>query len=139
LGLSANFMRRLYIMVAIPKMTYRLDIWYTPPHKALGKRKNSGSVKALQEFSKLQRLTTIAINGALRSLPTDLLDTHAGVLPIDLLLKKICFRSLVRVCSLPPSNPVSFQVLKYFAKPAKTHHTNIQLLLTLFRVNPMVL
>jgi hypothetical protein len=30
-GLSIKLMRRLYITVAIPKMTYSLDVWYTPP------------------------------------------------------------------------------------------------------------
>lgn len=88
-GLSAKFMRRLYIMVAVPKMTYRLDIWYTPPYKELGKKRNTGSVKALREFSKLQRMATLAITEALHTAPTDLLDAHAGLLPADLMLKKI--------------------------------------------------
>jgi ribonuclease HI len=139
LGLSARFMRRLYITVAIPKMTYGLDVWYTPPHKPLGGKKNSGSVKALREFSKLQRLATVAINGALRTSPTDLLDAHAGLLPMDLLLKKICFRSLMRICTLPASNPVSSQAVRYFTKPAKSHRTNIQQLLTLFGTDPLIL
>lgn len=64
-GLSARFMRRLYITMAIFKMTYALDMWYTPPHRLVGKEKNTGSVKASREFSKLQRLVTITINGAL--------------------------------------------------------------------------
>jgi hypothetical protein len=129
-------MRKLYITVAIPKMTYGLDVWYTSPFKAVGRKKNLGSVRALREFSKLQRLATLAINGALRSSPTDLLDAHVGLLPIDLLLKEIFFRSLLRICILPPSNPVSVQALKYYRKPAKTHHMNIQTLLTMFGVDP---
>jgi len=36
LGLSARFMRRLYITVAVPKMTYGLDVWYMPPYKEQG-------------------------------------------------------------------------------------------------------
>jgi hypothetical protein len=58
------------------------------------------------------------------------------LLPINLLLKKICFRSLLKICTLPPSNPVSVQALKYYRKPAKTHCTNIQTLLTMFGVDP---
>jgi ribonuclease HI len=138
LGLSAKFMRRLYITVAIPKMTYGLDVWYTPPHKPVGKRKNTGSVKALKEFNKLQRIATIAINGALRTSPNDLLDAHAGLLPMELLLKKICHRSMIRVYTLPPTNPVSYQAVKYFMKPAKNHLTNIQKLTELFGVDPTV-
>lgn len=137
-GLSARFMRRLYITVAIPKMTYGLDVWYTPPHKQVGRRRNSGSVKALRELSKLQRLATIAINGALRTSPTDLLDSHSGLLPMDLLLKKICYRSMLRVCTLPPTNPVSRIAIKYSMFPAKKHRANIQQLLELFDIDPLV-
>lgn len=138
LGLSASFMRRLYITVAIPKMTYGLDVWYTPPHKPAGKRRNTGSVKALREFGKLQRLATIAINGALRTSPTDLLDAHSGLLPIDLLLKKICYRSMVRICTLPPTNPVQYQAVEYFVKPARKHTTNIQRIIKRSGLDPTI-
>ena len=37
-GISIRLMRRLYIAVALPKMTYTLDVWYTPPTKPLGHR-----------------------------------------------------------------------------------------------------
>ena len=37
-GISIRLMRRLYIAVALPKMTYALDVWYTPPTKPLGHR-----------------------------------------------------------------------------------------------------
>jgi ribonuclease HI len=137
-GLSAKLMRRLYITVAIPKMTYGLDVWYTPPNKPEGSRKNTGSVKALKEFGKLQRLATTAINGAFKSSPTDLLDSHSGLLPISLMLKSICYRSIMRICSLPLSNPVSAQAVKYFRNPAKTHKTNIQLLLELYEIDPTI-
>jgi hypothetical protein len=135
-GLSAKLMRRLYITVAIPKMTYGLDIWYTPPNKPVGKKKNTGSVKALKELSKLQRLATTAINGAFKTSPTDLLDTHSVLLPMPLLLKSICYRSIIRICTLPKTNPVSTQVNKYHNRPAKTHKTNIQLLIERFKINP---
>jgi len=35
-GVNAKLMRRLYISVALPKMTYALDTWYTPPDQARG-------------------------------------------------------------------------------------------------------
>jgi len=84
-GLSSRHMRQLYLAVAVPKMMYGLDTWYTLPSKEIGKKRSSGSVGALREFAKLQRIAALAINGALRSSPTDLLDAHAGLLPVDLL------------------------------------------------------
>ena len=35
-GVSSKLMRQLYISVALPKITYGLDVWYTPPSKPLG-------------------------------------------------------------------------------------------------------
>jgi Reverse transcriptase (RNA-dependent DNA polymerase) len=137
-GLLAKFMRRLYITVAILKMTYGLDVWFMPPHKPLGKKKKSGSVKALRELGKLQRMATIAINGALRATPTDLLDAHTRQLPVNLLLKKICYRSMIWICALPPSNPVYDQAIEYFVKPSRTHHTNVQKMTELFNIDPTV-
>jgi len=75
-------------------MMYGLDTWYTPPSKEIGKNKTLGSVGALREFTKLQRIATLVINGALCLPPTDLLNAHTSLLPVDLLLKKICFRAL---------------------------------------------
>ena len=54
LGIRPRLMRQLYISVAIPKMTYALDVWFVPPHKKEGKRNNSGSVRALRSMGKIQ-------------------------------------------------------------------------------------
>src|ERR1700678_2659262 len=32
-GVRSRLMRQLYLAVALPKITYGLDIWYTPPTK----------------------------------------------------------------------------------------------------------
>ncbi|KAF8803168.1 hypothetical protein BYT27DRAFT_7033472, partial [Phlegmacium glaucopus] len=77
--------------------------------------------------------------GTLRTMPTDLLDAHAGLLPINLLLKKICHRALTRLCSLPPTNPVASQVMKYHCRPATKHLTNSQHLLRIFKIDPSAL
>jgi hypothetical protein len=52
-------MRQLYIAVALPKMTYALDVWYTPPTKPVGQRKSIGSVGVLRQMTKLQRLAPL--------------------------------------------------------------------------------
>ena len=137
-GLSAKHMRQLYLAVVVPKMMYGIDTWYTLPSKEPGKKRNSGSFGILKEFAKLQRIATLAINGALRSSPTDLLYAHSGLLPMGLLLKKICYRAIVRISMLPASNPVSKQLASYYHRPAKIHPTNIQNLLKIFNYNPKV-
>jgi hypothetical protein len=78
-GASAKLMRRLYVSVVLPKITYGLDVWYIPPNKRAGQTKNSGSSAALRQLQKTQRIATLAITGTLRSTPTDFADAHAGV------------------------------------------------------------
>jgi hypothetical protein len=89
-GTSTKLMKRLYISVALPKITYGLDVWYTLPNKKAGQTKNSGSLAALHQLQKAQRIATLAITGALRSKssPNDYIDAHSGLLPIDLALRK---------------------------------------------------
>ena len=47
-----KLMRQLYLAVALPKITYGIDVWYTPPSKPIGVTKNSGSVCALRNLQK---------------------------------------------------------------------------------------
>jgi hypothetical protein len=51
-GVSAKLMHQLYIAVAIPKMTYGAEVWYTPPIKPTGAARNAGSVGALKGLQK---------------------------------------------------------------------------------------
>jgi ribonuclease HI len=111
-GVKAKLMRQLYMSVAVPKMTYGMDIWHTPPTKPVGAARNQGSVAALRGLQKAQRIATLAITGALRTTPTDLLDAHAGLLPTDLLLLKVAHRAAVRLCTLPNSHPLHEAVLQ---------------------------
>ena len=40
-GTSVKLMRQLYISVALPKISYGIDVWYTPPSKQAGQTRNS--------------------------------------------------------------------------------------------------
>jgi len=51
-------------------------------------------------------VATLAITGALRTTPTDLLDAHAGLLPMELVLSKACHRAAVRILTLPNTHPL---------------------------------
>jgi hypothetical protein len=124
-------MRRLYQAVAIPKMTYGADIWYSPPNDITSIKRSSGLAKATRQLAKIQCTATLAITGALRTTPTDTLDLHAGLLPIDLTMQKVCHRALTRICTLPESNPLHDIIREYATKYAKRHRTPLHRLLRL--------
>ena len=88
-------MHQLYLAVALPKITYSIDIWYTPPSKPPGYTKNIGSVGALKNLQKIQRIATLAITGTLRSTPNDYVDLHVKILPIELALLKTCHAAII--------------------------------------------
>jgi len=88
-------MQHLYTSVALPRILYGIDVWYTPLHNIPGRKKKISSVGLLKKLEKAQRITTLAINGGLRTTPTDLLDLHANILLMDLMLEKACHRAIL--------------------------------------------
>jgi len=130
-------MYQLYIMVALPKILYGIDIWYTPPHQKPGKKCCSGSIGPLRKLESSQHIATLAITGALRTTPSDALNVHANILPMDLMLEKACHRAIVRMCMLPESNPVANIVKQYYEEiPLVKHPINLHNLLMLFKLDP---
>jgi len=135
-GISAKLMRRLYITVAIPKIMYGADVWYTPPRLKIGKKHRTGSVKMLRALGKIQRIATIAINGALRTTPTDSLDAHANILPVKLMMEKVCHRAVVRTCTLPHTHPLQEVIQGYAARTLRKQPPPLYNLLCIFNIEP---
>ena len=133
-GVGSKLMRQLYISVALPKITYGLDVWYTPPTKPVGYTKNLGSVGALRNLEKAQRIATTAITGTLRSAPTDLIDAHAGLFPMDLALRKACHRAILRSLTLPSSHPLHHIVKEAKRRPPEKHLGPLDQLIKIFKL-----
>lgn len=136
-GVSPKLMRQLYLSVALPKITYGIDVWYTPPNKLVGFTKNSGSVGILHNLQKTQRIATTAITGTLRSAPTDLIDVHTGLLPMELALKKACHRALVRTLTLPNTHPLHQVIRRAKRYPLEKHLSPLDQLLKIFKLRNM--
>ena len=105
-GVSLRLMRQMYCAVALPKMTYAADVWYTPTRKKEGAKKTSGSVGIMKRLASVQRMGSTAITGALGTTPTDLLDLHAGLWPVHLMLYRICHWAATRLALLPVLHPL---------------------------------
>jgi len=129
-------MWQLYVSVAIPKMTYTLDTWFVPPHKKEGKQNNTGSVRAQQSMGKIQRIAMLAITGGLWTSPNDLLDAHARVLPVNLMLEHIFHSATIQAVTLPRGHPIRAMVQRYSKAPAKTHLPPLQKMIKWFQIKP---
>jgi hypothetical protein len=106
-GVQAKYMRQLYTAVAIPKFTYAADVWFTPIQRQAGRRRASGLVGVVRKLTSVQRMATIAITGAMKTTATDVMEAHANILPIELLMLYVCYRAAARMVTLPASHPLA--------------------------------
>ena len=134
-GVKLKLMRQLYISVALPKITYGIDAWYTPPNKQENQNRNTGSVTILRNLQKVQRIAVLAITGTLRSSPNDFIDAHANLLPLDLALTKACHNAVIRYHTLLESNPIHGILKEYRLRAPTTHLSPLFKLLKLFQTS----
>ena len=135
-GLSTFGTKQLYNTVAVPRFTYGAEVWYTLLHKPSGSQKTKGSVSVSNKLKSVQRKVAVAITGGLRTMAGDVLDVHAYILRIDLLLNKILYRAALRLCSLPKSHPLYAQVHSRSTHRAKRHLSPVHNLLRFANLNP---
>ena len=132
---SSKLMRKLYISVALPKITYGIDIWYTPPNKKAGQTRNLGSARALHQLQRAQRIASLAIIGALRMTPTDFMDAHAGLPPIELALAKATHRAMIRLLTLPDTHLLHPLIVSTRENLPSKHLSPIASLLQIFKLH----
>ncbi|KAF5328476.1 hypothetical protein D9758_018604 [Tetrapyrgos nigripes] len=61
----------------------------------------------IKKMTTIQRQAAIVITGALRTVPTELLDLHASLLPMHLEAERHQQRAAVRICTLLPPHPLA--------------------------------
>src|SRR5882724_2820866 len=104
-GTSTKHMRQFFILVAILRMLYVADLFLVPG-SGIGK----GSKGFISKLAKIQRQATLHIMGALRSIPTDVIDACTDMLPFHLLVEKLMHRAATRLATLPWSHPLETHV-----------------------------
>ncbi|EJD45153.1 hypothetical protein AURDEDRAFT_49021, partial [Auricularia subglabra TFB-10046 SS5] len=86
-GIEGTLICRLYVTVVVPKMMYAADLWCTPICDGI-KRRRTGSRGFAKQLATVQHATALLVTGAMHSSPGDLLDIHADLWPIRLLINK---------------------------------------------------
>lgn len=85
------FSRQLYLSVTVPRMLYAADIWCAP--SLTGTANERRPSQHVRKLIGVQCQVAMQSLGALCSTATDLLDAHADLLPLDLLVDRIVARS----------------------------------------------
>lgn len=128
--LTLPIVRRLYLSVVIPSMLYAADTFLIPIRKRAGHTRKHGSAGNIRRLAQIQRQALLAMTGALRTAPTDTLEAHARLLPLDLLVDKICHRA---ACTLPKTHPLAPHVRRAGRKLVKAHRSLLHELLDAYR------
>ena len=135
-GIRSRFIRQLYYTVAVPIFTYAADIWYAPVTCAVPDARASGSVRATKRLESIQHMVVLAITGALHTTAMDIMEAHANILLVELLMHRVCHRAAVRLAALPGTHPLHKPVLTCTCRWAKRHLSHIHLLLQAYKIKP---
>jgi ribonuclease HI/exonuclease III len=135
-GVTPKYARRLFISVAIPRIYYAIDLWYTPVQSEHPGPRSQGTAGVARQLATLQRAGATAITGGLRTSPTDALDACAFLLPATLNADKWCHRSLTRLATLPQEHPLYKTVKSKATLNTFRHSTPIHHLLRQYDINP---
>ena len=137
-GVTPRYMRRLFIGVALPRILYGADVWCGPPLDHQAGNKNLGSCKVIRQLTTIQRNGTLAIMGALRTSPTDALDTCSFLLPLVSSVEKWCHRAAVRLATSPPEHPLYKPVKASKNRYVKRHKSPLHALFGSTNFDPNV-
>ena len=130
-GITPKYVRKLYIGVALPKILYVAEVWYTPLHDRTNGQRKGGSVKVIKQLTRTQRAGALVITGGLCTSPTDTLDALTNLLPFHMIMEKWCYRAAVHLTSLPDKHPLHKPVKLSAKHLVKKHRSPLHNLLRL--------
>src|SRR6266481_3479118 len=127
-------MRQLYQAIAMPCFTYAADVWFTPVTRNMGGGKARGSAGAAHRLASVQQIATAAVTSVLCTMATDVMELHANLPPIELLMHRICHRATLHLAALPESHPLHKLVRQCAHRDVKRHRSPLHQLLHMFTV-----
>ena len=135
-GLTPSGARKLFVSVALPRILYGIDVWCTPIHGKNAKGRRKGSIAPIKKLTSVQRAGALAVTGGFRTSPTDALDAHASLLPLDLKIEKACHDAITRIATLPQEHPLHKLIRKSTKRQVKRHRSPLHTLTSIFGIDP---
>lgn len=120
----------------MPGYLYAADVFITPIRRIEGKKRLHGSVGHVAKLSRIHRQALIMMSGAMRTSATDVLEAHCDVLPLPLLIDKLCHRAAVRLCTLPATHPLAKHVARAARQYVRHHHSTLHELMAAYQLDP---
>jgi ribonuclease HI len=142
MGLQTRLSRQLYLTVCLPKMLYAAEVWAPPHRRRRTTRTDARAPKdvmpdgVMARMASVQRRALVAMSGAMRTTPTDILEAHMNILPLDLYMDTIRHRAALRIATLPSSHPLYSDIRESITDHRNTHVTALMRLHRAYRINP---
>ena len=101
-------MKKLYRAVAVPKMLYTIEAWETTMlQKRTSKKEKGWNARGFtKKIESVQCIAAICITGGMQYTATNILFTHADLLPILALIRKHISWVALCLSTLPLSHPL---------------------------------
>lgn len=131
-GIPQALIRRLFILVAIPRIMYVADVCLV----AGSRQGKIGNGRVMARLNTIQCKVALAIMGALRTTALDTLYAHANLLLLPVLVDKIRGRAAVRMAAMPESHPLFLHIKCMAARQVKRHPAPLHGLMHDFPVTP---
>ena len=138
-GISSQQLRRLYLAVVVPRMLYGADMFLGPALRCESFKERKGGCAALGKLAAIQRSAALMIVGGLHTLPNDVLDMHANLLPFHLLVDKVRYQAALRLATLPSTHPLHKLVNQAECHFVKRHHSPLHELMFKFGLKPKLM
>ncbi|KAJ3554396.1 hypothetical protein NM688_g3131 [Phlebia brevispora] len=129
-GIPLRIAKRLYLAVAVPRFLYAADVFLIPPHSA------SNIGYAIRRLSQIHRQALLIMTGGMKTTPNEIMEAHADILPLRLLIDQICHRATARLCTLPPTHPLYPLVRRAAGRYVKRHRSNLHELFHRYQLKP---
>jgi hypothetical protein len=125
----------LYTCVALPRILYAADVWCITVHGERMEKSTMGLAKTTSQMVLIQRAGALAITGGLRMSLTDVLNVHAHLLPVSMLVNKWCHGALTRMATLPKEHPLYKIMKSRRLSKTKRHKGLLHHLMKWFKIN----
>ena len=135
-GICMREAAKLYNTVAVPRICYAADLWYTPVRSLKADMLHAGPVGITKHLKSLQRQAAISITGAMRTAPGNATIVHANLIPISLQLRDYSNRAYLCLASRPDSHLISKPILRACKQQVKRHRTTLHHLAKISGIAP---
>ncbi|KAJ7029315.1 hypothetical protein C8F04DRAFT_928205, partial [Mycena alexandri] len=104
---GATYIRGLYLGICLPGMLYGAEVALVPTaqrERGLNRKRDGRAV--VKRLTSIQLKAGRLIVGGMVSSPGDLVNAHADLLPMHLLIDKLLHKAALRYATLPPTHPL---------------------------------